>query len=444
MPVHSYLRRVQMAAPRPTRTRVDTLLVLGAAALVVLVAHRWGETLLARGIDIRLHAPPLFGAPVTRANAGTALAIAVAAGLVVALPLVAERLAWRPLLALTFASTGSWAVALNSNDGTRGLLRGVDNPHDYLAGVELVSSPLAFLREFTGQISQYPTHVRSHPPGFVLLLTAFDRWGLSGPWFVATLCVLGGATAVVAVLVAVRDVAGERAARAAMPFLVVSPLAIWIASSGDAFFTGVAAVAVALLVRALTRPGARAVTAELGGIVLGCTFMLSYGLVLVAAVPAVVALSSRRVAPLLRASAGVVLVFVAFYAAGFDWFAGLHATRSEYYAGVGSVRPHSFALVANTAALAIAVGPAVVVGLARLRDARTWRLVGGALLAVGVATATGLSRTEVERIWLPFAVWLAVAGAAAPLGNRATMVRTWLAAQAAFAIVVQTVVRTGW
>jgi len=438
------LRQTRIVALRRARTRVDALVALGGAALVVLVAHRWGETLLDRGIDIKLHASPLFGAPVTRANAGTTLDVAVAAGLGFALPIAAERLPWRPLLALAFASTASWAVALNSNDGTRGLLRGVDNRHDYLAGVELVSSPLEFLREFTGQLSRYPTHVRSHPPGFVLLLAAFDRWGLPGPWPVAALCVLGGATAVVAVLTAVRDVVDERAARAAMPFLVVSPLAIWIASSADAFFAGVAAVAVALLVSALTRPGARAGTAELGGIVLGCTFMLSYGLVLVAAVPAVVALATRRVAPLLRAGAGVVLVLAAFSAAGFNWFAGLHATRSDFYAGVGGVRPHSFALVANTAALAIAVGPAVVVGLVRLRDARTWSLVGGALLAVAVATATGLSRTEVERIWLAFAIWPAVAGAAAPLGNRASTVRTYLVAQAAFAIGVQTVVRTGW
>ncbi len=106
---------------------------------------------------------------------------------------------------------------------------------------------------------------------------------------------------------------------------------------------------------------------------------------------------------------------------------------------VQGTRPLALFLVLNLAVLGIACGPAVVAGLARLRDRATWFLVGGALLAVVVADLSGLSKGEVERIWLPFSVWLLVAGSVHdPPG------RGWLAVQVAFALTVQTLVRTGW
>ena len=69
-------------------------------------------------------------------------------------------------------------------------------------------------------------------------------------------------------------------------------------------------------------------------------------------------------------------------------------------------------MVGNLAALAIATGPAVAVGLARLRNARVWWLVGGAVAAVMLADLSGMSKGEVERIWLQFAVWLLPAAGA--------------------------------
>ena len=47
-------------------------------------------------------------------------------------------------------------------------------------------------------------------------------------------------------LVGVRAVAGEDRARAAMPFVVVAPAALWIGSSADGFYAGVGAVGVVL------------------------------------------------------------------------------------------------------------------------------------------------------------------------------------------------------
>ena len=137
----------------------------------------------------------------------------------------------------------------------------------------------------------------------------------------------------------------------------------------------------------------------------------------------------------------IAVVFGVFAAAGFWWFAGLRATRVEYLESVARVRPAWLFVWANLAAFAVAVGPAVWVGLARLRDRRLWLLVGGAAIAVALADLSLLSKGEVERIWLPFAPWIVLAVAA--LGARRER-RSWLGVQAAFAVVIQLWVASPW
>jgi len=147
-----------------------------------------------------------------------------------------------------------------------------------------------------------------------------------------------------------------------------------------------------------------------------------------------------RVLDLFSGCGGLSLGFLA---AGFWWVAGLLATRERYFAGVGGRRPYFDFLVANSACLAIAVGPAVAVALVRVRDRRLWLLVGGALVVVGAAMISGMSKGEVERIWLPFAIWLLPAGAVLAAG-RERAATGWLGLQAMAAIVVATVVKATW
>jgi hypothetical protein len=260
--------------------------------------------------------------------------------------------------------------------------------------------------------------------------------------------------AVPAVLVAVRAVGGERFARAAAPFVAVSPAAIWLVSSADAVFAGVGAWAIACLVLACTRvPDRRADALALaGGVGLGVCAFLSYGLVLLAVVPAVVAWRSGRIRPLVLGVGGACAVLAAFALGGFWWFTGLAATRSRYAAGIASRRPYEAFLIANLACVAVATGPAVAAGLARLRASGPRLLVCGALGAIALADVSGMSKGEVERIWLPFTVWLLpAAGAVALTRDRGghdvfdeRSAQRWLAAQCGLALVVQVLVRTPW
>jgi len=185
-----------------------------------------------------------------------------------------------------------------------------------------------------------------------------------------------------------------------------------------------------------------------GGLLFGCLAYLSYGLVLLALLPLAVAWWRRRPAVIGWAVVGAVPVALAFTLAGFWWFEGLGATRLEYLASVARDRPYWTFLFFNTAAFAIALGPAVVAGLVGVRDRRLWWLFGAALAAVVAANLSGMSKGEVERIWLPFTVWLLPAGVGLLTGlaetQRVRALRVALALQAAAALVVQSGVKPRW
>jgi hypothetical protein len=237
----------------------------------------------------------------------------------------------------------------------------------------------------------------------------------------------------------VREVAGEARARRAVPFLVLSPIVLWLAVSADAATMGVAAIALALLLSATGRTGRRADGLALGGgLAFGATLLLSYGLTVLAVLPVVVALRRRRLRVLVLGAVGVLVVGVAFRLAGFDWFAGLRATVEQYRVSVARFRPQSTFWLIDLGAFALALGPAVGPGLARLRDRPTWILVGAALLAVALADASGLSKGEVERIWLPFAPWTLVACSSLTDENvEGASARAWVALQVAACLALQ-------
>lgn len=440
---------VSPARPWWSRPAYRATAAVVAWGLLIVAARLWGQHLiddLGREA-LRLSAPPIVGWDDLRLGVRVVVPVAVALAVIVGAPRAVRALPWRTLLAAAAIAAAVWAVALAFTDGLDGITDPTTLPGDeYLLDVDRVGSPGDFLSGFTDDIDSYVTHVRSHPPGTLLTLWSLDEVGLGGRAWAAVLFIAGGALAVPAVLVAVREVAGEQRARAAAPFLVLAPVAVWIATSADALIAGVSAAAVAAVIVGTGRSGRRSdIASASGGLLFGAALMLSYGVALVALVPTGVAAARRRPRPLFVATAGALLVLGVFWLAGFSYLDGWSTSRAEYYESVASTRPYGYFLWANIAALGLVVGPATAAGLACLGDRKLWLLVGGALAAVAVADLSGFSKGEVERIWLPFAVWLLPA-ASALIGRvpRAAVLRGWLAAQAVVALAVQTGIRTRW
>lgn len=419
-------------------------LVLGGG--LIAVTYWVARRLQARGRQLWTNAPPLNGSYKWRFSANSLVAIAVAAAGAWWAPRLARDLRWRRLLWVSFAAALTWAVALAFADGRRGFLGPPAQVVDYSHTVAEMTSASAFLRGFVANIHTFAGHVRSHPPGYVLLLFAMRRAGLAGPWWQMALQLGAGAASVPAVLIAVREVIGEGCARRAAAFLTLAPAAVfW--GSGDAFFLCVGAWGTTMIVLATGRAGRRSVLFALGGgLLFGYLLFLSYGMALLAIVPVAVALDRHRIRVLALAALPVLAVAAAFAASGFDWFAGFAAARREVAVSVQQFRPYWLFLFADLAALAAALGPAVWAALgrfalARPRDHQVWLIVGAALVAVAVADITGLSKGEVERIWLPFMPWIvAVTGAAFEGSDE----RGWLGVQVLWALGLQFLVRTPW
>ena len=409
-------------------------------ALIGVVAL-WGAVLVRSDPGIKLGAPPLFGEVRPRASWAILVPLLLAGLATVRGARVASELKWRALLIVSVLAATAWAIALALLDGGDALTRPLTDSHDYLVQVAHIDSLSGFLSHFTERLPAYSVHVQGHPPGMVSLLWLMSRAGMSGAGWAAAVIIGTAASAVVAVLISVRALAGEERARIVAPFIAFAPFAVWVATSADALYMGVSAWAVTLAILAARAERRSRSIAFAGGVTFGVTLLLSYGLVLVSLAVVAVAFALRRWGWLLPYALGAALPLTTLRLAGFSWWDGLAATRERYLAGVSSQRPFTFFVVANLAALAIATGPAVAAGLNSLRQRRLVWLVGGAAVAIAVADLSGMSKGEVERIWLPFALWLLVA-TLGPASSRHR--RWWLAAQCATALAVQVVVMAPW
>ncbi|WP_245645931.1 hypothetical protein [Pseudonocardia acaciae] len=433
----------------------DAAALLGCVALVA-AAVLVGRALLARGVEILLGFPPLNAEWLPHVGPGTPAALLVAGLVATRGPALAERLAWRPLLAGGYAVSVAWTSSLALVDGwQRGVAGRLATGDEYLHDVPRAGEPGTLLRTFAdhiltsqvdpGQTEFWTTHVGAHPPGAFLVFVLLDRAGLGGGAWAGVFVLLTGASSAVAVAVAVRALGGQALARRVLPFAVLAPAAVWVGVSADGLFAAALAWAVALAALGATGTGWRADCAALaGGVCCGGCLYLSYGLVLGMALPGAVLLVARRVRAAVLVGAGSLLVVAGFTASGFWWFTGFERVRVIYAASAAASRPYAYFVWANLAAFLFAMGPAAVVGLRRALAApralpvASAALVGAALVAVLFADLSGLSKAEVERIWLPFAVWLAVPCALLDRPAR------WLLAQAGLALVVNHLLLTVW
>ncbi|MDQ7805170.1 hypothetical protein Q5425_15600 [Amycolatopsis sp. A133] len=445
-------------APVPGR-RADLLAV---AAAVVLVAAATAVGLYYNrphsGVVIFVSAPPLFADWLPHVGPGSVFAVLVAVAVVLHGPALAARLPWRRALAAGYLASLAWIFSLAMVDGwSRGFAGHLTIPQEYLHEVPGITDIPRMLREFSSRILDFQphswtTHVSGHPPGVTLVFVWLDRIGLHGGAWAATAVVLAGSLVAVAVPATVALLGRPEAARAVLPFAVLTPGAVWNGVSADGLFAGVTATGLALLAlsaKGFTDGRRYAVPAGLpAGVLLGFGIFLSYGLVLLGVLAVAVAVLGRQWRAAALAIAAALAVVGVFAWAGFWWLDGYHLVVERYYQGVALVRPYAYWVWADLAAVAVALGPAVVAAVRRGLGSPRRALLTDPVLLLGLAALTailfadvsGLSKAETERIWLPFGVWLLPMTALLPRPGR----RWWLAAQAATALVVNHLLLTGW
>ncbi|MEU8376432.1 hypothetical protein AB0C22_25395 [Micromonospora sp. NPDC048894] len=454
--------------PRHRPPRADLIAVAAAFGLFA-VASVTGGLLYLWGRPVHATSAPLFAQWLPHVGPGTPLALLVAALVWWRGPALAARLAWRGLLAVSYATAVAWTLSLALVDGwQRGVAGRLTTTYEYLHEVPGVTDIPAMLAGFSGRIlglqpDSWTTHVSGHPPGALLVFVVLDRIGLSGGGWAGVLCILVAALVAVAVPHTVRLLGTDEAARAVVPFVVLFPGAVWSGVSADGLFAGVTATGVALLAYGVIR--GRALGAVGGGALLAFGCYLSYGLVLMAPVAlAVVVLAGRRWRTVGWAFVGAVPVAAAFTVAGFWWPTGYDLVIERYYQGLASDRAYAYWVWADLAVVVVAAGPVVAVILrravpagwravsrrhrngVRTADRRpgvvhaSWLLPLAATAVILAADLSGYSKAEVERIWLPFMVWLMAGAALIPPADR----RGWLAAQAAVALTINHLLLTVW
>ncbi|MGA5203769.1 hypothetical protein [Streptomyces variegatus] len=443
----------------PSRGLRRDLYAAGAAVLLVAASVLVGRHIEGTSRTLFVDWPPLLASWGPHLGPGTPAAVLVAIATVTHGPALAARLPWRALLPAAWGTATAWIFSLALADGWhRGIARRLTTRYEYLQVIDRFHDIPAALRDFTQHIlldspDNWPAHIAGHPPAATLTFVLLDRIGLRGGGWAGMWCITVGATACVAVLVAIRALADEALARRAAPFLVLAPAAVWMGTSADAYFAAVAAWAVALLALAVTRRSLGWAAAS--GLLLGLTCYVSYGLTLVALIAAAVLVLGRHgvrerpalLAPLL---AGLAVVPTVFTLAGFDWWEAYRLLVTRYGQGAGGIRPYGYWVWANLACTVLITGLATAAGLRRtgavLLGRRTGPragvrlafLVSAALLALLVADLSGMSKAETERIWLPFALWLL------PACAFLTRPRFWLTAQALLALLVNHLLLTGW
>lgn len=431
----------------------------GLAAAVVLIA---AAVLVPRGLGWQVYAyahpepedvAPLHARWDPRIGLGTVPAVLIAVlGWRYAASLT-ERLGWRALLVATYVVGLAWLLSLALVDGWDGIAAVLEHPYEYLQTARATSDFPGILPEWISRIplrseDNWPTHVAGHPPGALLFFVVLDRLGLGGGGGAGLAVTSIAATVPVAVMLTVKTLASEAPARAAAPFLVLGPAALWLCVSGDAVFAAAAAWGLCALALAATRDSRAGAAgwAVVAGLLLGYCVMLSYGLPLLGLLALSVLVAARQWRPLPIAAAAAAAVVLAFAAGGFALWEAFPVLRERYWDGIASDRPTSYWIWGNLAALLLSAGPLLgaALGAAWAQRAEIARpvllLIGAAVASIVLADLSLMSKAEVERIWLPFVPWLLLATAALPRRWR----RAGLGLQLGVALVLQHLLHTSW
>lgn len=400
------------------------------------------------GTDVRVHWPPLHAD--VRAELPPFLLVAVVVGLVLALfaPTALDRLSWPLAVAATTGVSYAWAMVLALSEGRDGLARVFSRAGEYRYDAQRVSDLSAAVDGFIERIpldsvDHWHTHVAGHPPGALVSFVLLDRTGVTAAVWVGVVVVVIGSTAVAAVMLTLRPLAGEPFARRAGIWIALAPAAVWAGVSADWYFAAVAAWGLFLLTRAAS--SGSTLVALAAGLLLGWCVFLSYGLVLLAIPALTVVWVTRGWRILPGVVGGALAVTAGFWAAGFAWWEAFPVLRERYYDGIASERAYSYWVWADVAAWTFTIGLATWAAVPALARATRNReagalVIASVVVAVGAATLSGMSKAEVERIWLPFTVWVLAVGAFLPTRWRLPL----LLSQVGTALAVQAFLLTRW
>jgi methylthioxylose transferase len=433
-----------------SRRRMAHLLVPVLVWLVIVVVARVVGIAYVRARDtpLAVDAVPWVGRWSFDTSFLPEVLLASAAGAFLAWwwPAAAIRHSWRGVLGSVAVLSPALTFLLVRASPTWWRWRSIELGYGMHTTLVSADGPASYLATYVEHQPDLGGHLRAHPPGFVLLLWALEQIGLRGTGFHLALMLVSGAVASIAALVALRAVAGERAARAAAPFVALGPVLVW-RTNADVVFGGIALAGVACaIVAACDRDRERPVLAACGGALFAGALMCTYGVVLLAVPIVVVAVRAGAWRSLAITAGASMLGLAAFQMWGFSWVAGLLETRVQYRNSLSHARGYAYWLLGNAATFAVLIGPATVAALGRVRGSVRVLVLAGLACPI-LAGLSGMSSAETERIWQPFVPLALLACASLWLvHDRFDMAcaRRWLALQVGVTLVFQAGLQSPW
>jgi hypothetical protein len=386
--------------------------------MVVSQAIPWAKDAFAGNV------PPLLAQ--LHPSVGPWLPLALVSILVV-IAILPGAIRWPTWQFLTVGILLGWLVAVTlaaEAHGLSAITAPFQRPLEYWASVPLARSlgVRAFASNFPDLGGRLSLHAATHGPSAVLflwLLSGLSGGSLLGVSFLVTLVGVAGAIPTYAIA---RELACERTARLAVVLFLCAPgVLIYSATSMDAVFMTVAAVALAALVRAPRSPGWAVGAGALWALALSLTFG-AFTLGLFALGIGVIALRDRRqtAAALLARGALVVLGFLLGLlllrlVLGMNLVADFRAASRANFHDASRARPYFYWVFANIPAFLWVAGvaqTALLVHQTRTQwRARSFGFETVLLSVIALASLSGVFLGEVDHIWLFFIPPLAAVAA---------------------------------
>ncbi len=253
------------------------------AAALVSWATIWGRR-VQKNPDVKLGAAPLVGQWKFRPSIGYLMPIGMALLVIVAIPRLFVRLRTRWVVSSTVALTTAFTAALAGADGRVAMLAPVVNRSEYWFWLNKMPPTRQMLAKYDQYdfIVNFGTHIKGHPPGYVLILKALDALGLAKPWIIASLSYVSAGVVAGSLLVVALRFGTAKFTRKASPMLILAPYAMWMGTSADAVFSALVALGAAGIAMASTaaQNARRLITfALLAGLSIGAALYSSWGTV---------------------------------------------------------------------------------------------------------------------------------------------------------------------